>query len=287
MARVVDLAPLGAHARLALETELARVELLPSRGALVSRFVVGGDDLLFLDEETVVDDAKNVRGGIPVLWPFAGRLPDDRYEEDGQPFAMAQHGFARKRPWEVISRSADADAAIVELRLTDDVDTQKFYPRHFRVAYRLALRGARLTLTWTVENTGDRPLRHAPGFHPYFRVPDASKENVRVESDATWAIDNRTQKPVALGSPDFTVDEVDWHYQDHALPGTLLHRPGLRPIRLTWQDGFETLVLWTLKGRHFVCVEPWAANADALASGEGVRLITPGGVDTLVWNIEV
>ncbi len=288
MARVIDLAPLGAYARLALETELARVELLPSRGALVSRFSVGEDELLFLDEATVVDDdAKNVRGGIPLLWPCAGRLPDDRYVEDGQSFAMPQHGFARHRSWEVVAREADEDGAAVVLRLTDDDESRATYPRRFAVTFRVALRGARLSLTWTVENRDDKPLRHAPGFHPYFRVPDASKEKVRVETDATWAVDNRTQKPVALGAPDFTLDELDWHLQDHTLPGTLLHRPGLRPIRLSWNDGFETLVLWTKAGQAFVCVEPWAANGGALATGDGVRVVPPGGVDTMAWSIEV
>ena len=286
-AAVVDLPPLGAHARLGLVTDAAQVELLPSRGALVTRFAVGGDELLFLDEATVVDEAASVRGGIPVLWPVAGRLPDDRYEEDGSPFTMPQHGFARRKAWEVVSREATASEAAVELRLTDDAGSRELYPRRFTLGYRIALQGARLVLTWRVRNDDDRPLRHAPGFHPYFRVPVAAKERARVETDATWALDQRTGRPVALGAPNFSQGEIDWHLQDHALPGTLLHRPGLRPVRLSWDDGFETLVLWTLPEREFVCVEPWAANGGALATGEGVRVVAPGATDTLRLVLEV
>jgi galactose mutarotase-like enzyme len=286
-AAVVDLPSLGAHARLGLVTSTARVELLPSRGALVTRFSVGGDELLYLDEATVVDAAASVRGGIPVLWPVAGRLPEDRYEEDGRSFTMPQHGFARRRAWQVVSREASGDEAAVELQLKDDADSLGLYPRRFTLTYRIALQGARLVLTWRVRNDDDRPLRHAPGFHPYFRVPLEAKERARVETDASWAQDQRTGRPVALGAPDFSQGEIDWHLQDHALPGTLLHRPGLRPVRLSWDDGFETLVLWTLPERAFVCVEPWAANGGALATGEGVRVVAPGAEDVLRLVIEV
>ena len=51
-----------------------RVEIAPARGALVTRLVVKGQELLYLDRATLDDPSKNVRGGIPVLFPFAGRL---------------------------------------------------------------------------------------------------------------------------------------------------------------------------------------------------------------------
>ncbi len=52
----------------------AEVQVVPARGALVTRFQVRGVDLLFLDEATLGDLSKNVRGGVPLLFPNPGRL---------------------------------------------------------------------------------------------------------------------------------------------------------------------------------------------------------------------
>jgi len=43
---------------------------------------------------------------------------------------------------------------------------------------------------------------------------------------------------------------------------------------------FTTLVVWTLPGRDFVCVEPWTAPGGALATGLALPL-APGAVERL------
>src|SRR5438132_2165715 len=75
----------------ALAGDGALAEVVPERGGLVTRFRVQGRGLLYLDEATLADRSKNVRGGVPVLFPIAGKAP-----EGG---AMKQHGFARNRAW--------------------------------------------------------------------------------------------------------------------------------------------------------------------------------------------
>ena len=283
---VTRIESLGPYERWRLETDTAVVELLPERGALVTRFRVGDGELLDLGEETVVDATRSVRGGIPILWPNAGRLPGDSCELGGVMCRLPQHGVARNRPWTVVDSTADGEGACLRLVLTDDDATRDAFPFAFRLGFDLRLQQAALTLTLTVTNTGDRPLPQAPGFHPYFRVPQSSKESAEVETDATTARDNLTGRPVAVGTPDFTRDELDWHLDDHMLPGTLLRRTPLRPIRLTWADGFDTLVLWTLGGRDFICVEPWAAPAGALAEGGG-RVVAPGESASWSWSVSV
>ncbi len=71
------------------------VTIVPGRGAIITRFRVGERELLYLDESTLRDPAKNVRGGIPLLFPSPGRLTGDRFERDGRSGSMKQHGFAR------------------------------------------------------------------------------------------------------------------------------------------------------------------------------------------------
>ncbi len=260
----------------------SRVEVIPSRGALVTRMSVEGDEVLFLDESTVVDPAKNVRGGIPVLFPIAGPLPGDSYRVEGTSFSLPQHGFARRLPWEV-RREEDS---VLALGLSSSEETLRQYPWRFAAQLTFSLVGARLELLFEVENRDSRPMPVQLGYHPYFRVPQARKAEARVDTDATRAWDNRLKREGAFSGFELTGAEVDLHLRDHSAPGTTLHRgEGLRPVTLSWSPEFRTLVVWTLQGRDFVCVEPWTAPAGALATGEGLLHVAPGERRALGFSI--
>src|SRR5262245_32617185 len=86
-----------------------RATLAPFRGAITTALRLHGYELLYLDEATFLDPGKNVRGGIPVLFPTPGKLEDDRWQRDGRHGVLKQHGFARNCAWSVAaSESASA-----------------------------------------------------------------------------------------------------------------------------------------------------------------------------------
>jgi galactose mutarotase-like enzyme len=260
-----------------------RVEVIPSRGALVTRMTVDGDEVLYLDAATVADPAKNVRGGIPVLFPIAGPLPGDTYPANRELYTLPQHGFARRMKWEV----RQAEDSLLVLGLASTLETRRQFPWQFDARLTFSLVGSRLTLAFDVENRDPKPLPLHLGFHPYFAVADGAKAQARVETDATRAWDNRLKHDVPFNGLDLTGDEVDLHLRDHSGPGTTLERgPGRRPVRLSWSPEYRLLVVWTLKGKDFVCVEPWTAAAGALATGEGLLHIAPGERMSLAFDIE-
>jgi galactose mutarotase-like enzyme len=274
---------LGGLETYVLEDGQARVELIPSRGALVTRMNVGGDELLYLDESTVVDLSKNVRGGIPVLFPTAGKLPGDTYPVGRQAYTMPQHGFARRLPWTVRQEEKD----LLVAGLTSSEETLKQFPWRFDAQLTFSLDGPQLTLDFDVENQDTRPLPVHLGFHPYFSVLQNSKAAASVATDATRAWDNRMGQVVPFVGLDLTAPEVDLHLLDHSEAGTTLHRGlGRRPVKLSWSIEFQRLIVWTLQGRDFVCVEPWTASAGALATGEGLIHVAPGERFSLIFKIE-
>ena len=168
------------------------VTIAPERGSIVTRFRVGDQDLLFMDESTLTDPTKNVRGGIPLLFPSPGRLTGDRFERAGQSGAMKQHGFARDVAWKVDRcpramprghpghRVHRRDAGHVSLGLPPGRDVR-------------AAR-TRLRLDATVDDTGTQPMPFAFGIHPYFLVHD--KAAATIATKATRAFDNVTKNAV-------------------------------------------------------------------------------------------
>jgi len=252
---------------LVLEAGGARAELAPERGGMVTRLAVGGAPVLYLDEATFAEPGKNVRGGIPVLFPIAGKIDPDRLPGASAP--MKQHGFARNRPWRVVA--AGPDRAV--LGLDADAATRAEYPHEFALRYTYTVGARGLKLEQRFENHGAAPMPIQPGLHPYFLVAD--KAGARVATDATTAWDNVAGARVALGPIDLTAAEVDLHLLDHHARTTRLTRPGAPPVVLDWSDDQRVLVVWTLAGRDFVCVEPWSAPANSLVTG-GALLVAPG-----------
>ena len=248
--------------------------LAPARGGMVTRFSVGDVPVLFLDEPTLRDPRKSVRGGVPVLFPIAGRLPGDRYEHQGSSFSMKQHGFARNLPWTVVDESTQ-DGASVTLGLDASAGTRAQYPFEFALRFTYRLSGETLSVEQRFENRGDSAMPLRPGLHPYFFVPDATKAGARVDTDATRAYDNAAGREVSVALPIALANrEVDLFLLDHPPRATILHRPGLPGVRIGFGDDQEVLVVWTLPGRDFVCLEPWRARPGAL---DDRSVIKPSG----------
>lgn len=269
---------------IALRAGDAAATVVPARGAIVSRLRVGGREVLYLDEATLADPTKNVRGGIPVLFPSPGPLAGGRYARAGRSGAMPQHGFARNEAW--VPTGSGAGGATATLRLAPTAATRAAFPWEFAVDLRYELAPSSLRIAIHVENPSpDVALPFAFGFHPYFAVPD--KGRARIATRATRAFDNVTKQVVEFRGFDLTAGEVDLHLLDH----------GGSESELAWGDGdrlalraspeFTRWVVWTLPGRDFVCVEPWTAPADALNTGEGLIELPPGGARDLWFEMEL
>jgi galactose mutarotase-like enzyme len=262
----------------------SRVELIPERGALVTSFRVGDHEVLYLDPATLVDRTKNVRGGIPVLFPIAGKLAGEKYIVDGREYSMKQHGFARNRAWSVVGKSTAGDARIT-LALASDDATRAQFPWDFEVRFTFVLSGATLRIEQRYENRSSKPMPLHAGFHPYFVVPDAQKRDTRIRTDATRVYDNVRGVTEDFRGFDLTQSEVDKFLLDHTPRETTLERPDGNNVRITMDASFTTVVVWTLAGKDYVCVEPWTAPGNAMNTGTNLLSVPPGGAHEAVFAI--
>lgn len=259
------------------------VEIEPERGGLVTRFDAGARRVLFLDAATLRDPTKNVRGGVPVLFPTPGKLANDRWSYGGRSGSLKQHGFARNLPWQTL----DAGQTTAMLGFASSDATRAGFPWDFTVEMTFLLRGTTLRLDHRVSNTGPVAMPFGFGFHPYFYVPDGDKRHARIETSATRAFDNVTKQTVAVAQPiDLGRDEVDLHLLDHGRTAAALETPA-GEVRLRGSPEYTHWVVWTLAGRDFVCLEPWTAPGDALNTGERLIVLAPGESRALWLEIEV
>lgn len=253
-----------------------RVELAPQRGALVTSFSVRGRELLYLDQATLADASKNVRGGIPVLFPSPGRLAGDGFTHGGHRYTLAQHGFARNLPWARTELSSSAASVTLALSATDATRAQ--YPFEFGVQLRFALAGTRLTIGIGIHNGGSEPLPCAVGFHPYFLVHD--KRAATIATHATRVFDNVQKAVVPFAGFDLGAQELDLHLLDHGSTASALDYGDGTQLSVRASAEFTRWVVWTVAGKDYVCLEPWSAPADALNNRQDLLHIAPGAVHT-------
>ena len=181
--------------------------IFPSRGGIATSWKVNDRELMYLDADRFKDPSLSVRGGIPILFPICGNLPDDSYKIGDRQYSLIQHGFARNVPWKVTSQSTNTDASLTIVLESTDA-TRKVYPFDFNVSFTYRLRGGELVIDQTYTNNSATPMPFSTGLHPYFAAPD--KDSLTVEIPAPSYQEKQTQAihPFA-GKFDFSQAEID------------------------------------------------------------------------------
>jgi galactose mutarotase-like enzyme len=250
-----------------------RVVLAPQRGALVTSFSVAGRELLFLDSATLNDGSKNVRGGIPVLFPSPGKLEGDAWRTAGHAGHLKQHGFARQLAWAAEETQANG-AAAVTLSLDSSPLTLAQFPWAFHAELTLTLEGPRLRYVARVRNDSAEAMPFALGYHPYFLTTD--KPQARIDTRATRAFDNVTRQTVPFNGFDLSQPELDLHLLDHGSAASTLHFGDGSRLSLSGSAEFTHWVVWAVAGKDYVCLEPWTAPGNALNTGDRISRLAPG-----------
>jgi galactose mutarotase-like enzyme len=231
-----------------------RAEVVPERGALVTALRVGTRDVLYLDPETLADPTKNVRGGIPLLFPFAGKLVDETLTLTGT--KMKQHGFARNRAWTVTER----DAGALTMTLAADAETRAQFPFEFTAHHRVMIVAGGIQLELAII-AGDRDVPVSPGWHPYFTIAREDKSRVcATRSGAEGGAEVNDKAAVRPGTTD------DDHEFDFGMPAPIDGRSRFTPpgIALEASPDLRHLQMWSQPGKPFVCIEPFFGPAGTI-----------------------
>lgn len=260
----------------------ARLEVVPERGGIITRWQVQDQELLYLDAERFAHPELTVRGGIPILFPICGNLPNNSYTHQGQTYTLKQHGFARDLPWTVVDE-ASQDYAAITLVLASNDQTRSSYPFEFQLTFTYQLQANTVTLRQCYTNASSQPMPFSTGLHPYFQVPN--KNQLQLEIPATQFQDQRDQTlhPFS-GQFDFEADEIDAAFR-HVVQRSAQVIDQQRRLRLSlnYDAVYSTLVFWTLKNKDYYCLEPWTAPRNALNTGEDLIQLEPGAtLETIV-----
>lgn len=252
----------------------SRLEIVPEKGGIVTDWTIQGQKILYLDQERFKNPQLSVRGGIPILFPICGNLPDNIFYYQDKQYILKQHGFARDLPWEVISQSTDTSANLV-LSLKSNTESLKVYPFEFELKFTYKLKGNKLIIEQSYENKSQEKMPFSVGFHPYFYCSDKSK--LKLEIPAVEYCTKSGNKTYQFnGELDYSVEEIDIAFTK-INKNKVSFIDGKRNLKvdISYSDLFSTLVFWTLKDKDFICLEPWSSPRNSINTGEQLNYLSP------------
>jgi len=300
---VVQLADAASH---------IEVSIAVSIGNMAYEMNAGGKNVFYSPYHSPAElKAKPTQCGIPFLAPWANRVETDAYWLNGRKYLLnldlgnvrpdrnkiALHGFLTFSPaWTLVSAGADKHSAWATSRLDfwkhPEMMAQFPFAHTITMTYRLA-NGA-LEVETKLENQSVEPMPVAIGYHPYFNLHDAPRDQWKVHLAArdhlvltNLLVPTGERKPVEFADPlpmqGVQLDDVF---------SNLVRGPDGRAqfwvegkkerITVTYGPKYAVAVVYAPPGREFICFEPMAAitNAFSLAHAgvyKELQSIPPGG----------
>ena len=209
----------------------------------------------------------------PILFPVVGKLVDNQYLYNDQPFPLSQHGFARDRIFDLEEGSANQ----AKFKLVSDYESRKFYPFDFELHVGYNLAKSWVWIEYEVINTGNHEMYFSIGGHPGFKLPGWPDKKYYInfeEADELkpFLLDNgllKSQKdhPIEMTDKEILISESIFDKDALVLENLKSTWVGVKSesndhnLKVHF-EGFPYLGLWSKPGAPFVCIEPWFGHAD-------------------------
>ena len=302
--------PLGQLEAVVLASGDLRASFVPAAGMIGNSLTHRGDELLVQRGGLDAWRGTGRSFGLPLLHPWANRLRDWRYAVAGRAVTIDRsrrivradenglpiHGaLAAAEDWDVVDAGADGAAAWLSAARDYGRRDERLavFPFHHRLELDLRLEGDALTVTTTVEPTGENAVPLAFGWHPWLMLPGVERGEWELElpERTLVALDDRNL-PTGERAPAGAERAVlgDRVLDDHfavAADARFVLAGGGREIAVDWAGGYRYAQVFAPAELDTACLEPMMAPVAALSTGEDLELAQPGERASAAFRVRV
>ena len=236
----------------------------------------------------------------PILFPACGALMNKKIIVDGKDYALPYHGFACLNKFMLENKTEDT----LELYFTDTEISRSYYPFKFKFSVRFEIKDNSMFVSFITENTDDKTLYYSAGAHDGFALPggvedydvvfDQEEDLNRIILDGKYCSYNREHvetegRTLHMKYSHFLNDSLVFdNIKSKGLE--LVHKDTKKGVRVDFPD-FKYLVMWTLQGAPYLCIEPWNGLPDFVDSDmkiehkTGIFALEPGKKQTFTRKI--
>lgn len=273
-----------------------RVSIATAVGNNAFEMIVKGHNVLHWPFASIDEfKARPTLSGIPLLAPWANRLDEAAFYANGRRYAfdlslgnvraaIPIHGFLQTTDqWRVVEVKATARAAWVTSRL--EVFRTPAWLKQWPFAHTIEithrLQDGVLEVQTTITNLSAEPMPVAIGFHPYFRLTDAPRDEwtIAVGARTRWLLaDNKVPtgetQPIEQFMPNPGAVPLEAYNLDDVFGDLVRDKPRGRAtmsvmgksqrLDVTIGPRYRATVIYAPAGRPFICFEPMAGITNAL-----------------------
>ncbi|HUP04038.1 MAG TPA: aldose 1-epimerase [Bryobacteraceae bacterium] len=291
------------------------VSVMPSRGDNAFQMTVKGKNVLQFPFNSPAEfKTRGNLNGMPFLEPWANRLDGDFFYANGKKYefnmglgnvrgAIPMHGMlTTASQWEIVEAKADQDAAWITCKLDfyRYPDWMAQWPFAHTIELTHKLHNGVLQVTVKLTNLSTAPMPVSVGFHPYFQVNDAQRDDwtFHIAARTHWILNQfiptGETEPIEKflpGQPESSSlkgvrldDLFNDLIRDPDGRATMWLQGKSEKVEVSFGPNFKAAVVYFPAGpnQNFICLEPMAAITDALnLAQKGVykdlQSIAPGG----------
>ncbi len=237
----------------------------------------------------------------PLLAPWANRIDGLSYTVNGKQYLLNPnlgnlrldgnknpiHGLVTfSKLWKLMGFKAEADHAWVRMSLdcSKNPDWLAQFPFPYRIEITYKLTPRTLEVVTAVENLASEPMPLAIGYHPYFQLSDAPRDEWEVTIPAKDLLvlspkliptGERRPNPYAKGMKlkGVVLDDVFGGLDDNA---TFRVKGRSQTIDVVYGKDYKIGVVYAPAGQSFICFEPMTAPTNAFNTPGSHKTIAPG-----------
>lgn len=279
--------------RLADASHKTELSIVPSVGNIAFEMKVNGKNVFWFPSPSLADfKAKPSLAGNPFLAPWANRLDQDGFFANGKRYSLNPslgnfrydqhkhpiHGLLAYAPeWKVVSVKAGATGAEATSRL--EFWRHPNYMAQFPFAHTIdmtyRLQDGMLEVQTSIENHSTEPMPVSVGYHPYFRIHDAPRDQWRVHLPvrehmilSDMLIPTGETKPVSYSDPrslsGIQLDDVFTGLIRGESGRAEFYVEGIKEkISVLYGPRYPVAVVYAPQGRDFICFEPMSGPTNA------------------------
>ncbi len=268
----------------------ASVSIAVGVGNIAYEYVVNGPNALYFPYKSLAEfKAKPNLCGVPFLAPWANRLDQEAFFANGKKYTLNKelgnlrmdgnhlpiHGLISFTSlWQVVEAKSNGSSARVTSRLDfyKHPDLMAQFPFSHLVDMTYTLSGGVLEVTTSIHNLSAEAMPVSIGFHPYFQLHDAPRDNWTVHLAASehvvlskLLVPTGETKPNEFGD---TVSLAGKQLDDvfTGLPENAEFWVAGKAEKITVHYGtrYKVAVVYAPPGRDFICFEPMAALTNGI-----------------------
>lgn len=259
----------------------------PSVGNFVSQIYFHGKEILYSPHfESNLNVGEKLEG-IPLLFPYANRLEEDKIPTQKgfheipkvsfmrDQFGQLIHGFMYYRKGWILEtlRNGELDS-FAESKFEFQKEELEWFPFPLEMNYQIELQNNEIQFIIKIINKSEEPIPLSIGFHPYFYIPQDAKPKIQLSTNAQKFYETTPTLlptgrlfPISKLIKNSTLSAISLDHNFTEFPKGETPYVSLvtsnYSLKVELIEGFDHLLIYNPQDKEFVCIEPMFGPTNA------------------------